>query len=170
MTVGITIKWLIPSSKTSQTSSFCGAEVSHILVCSRWWQLVLHPYTTQPLDLLLSRSGIVLHAALFFSPLCFPFSSISSLHCLFVCLPACLQVQILHKKLDFSHVTSRCGSKDNIKHVPGGGNVSSAGAEDASQSGGISAAALLMLCKRFLFLPSHRFNFHNRLNQFIKKH
>uniref|UniRef100_A0A672JJN0 Microtubule-associated protein n=1 Tax=Salarias fasciatus TaxID=181472 RepID=A0A672JJN0_SALFA len=33
------------------------------------------------------------------------------------------KVQIVHKKLDFSHITSRCGSKDNIKHVPGGGNV-----------------------------------------------
>ncbi|XP_034559559.1 microtubule-associated protein 4 isoform X2 [Notolabrus celidotus] len=33
------------------------------------------------------------------------------------------RVQIVHKKLDFSHVTSRCGSKDNIKHVPGGGKV-----------------------------------------------
>uniref|UniRef100_A0AAY5EZG3 Microtubule-associated protein n=1 Tax=Electrophorus electricus TaxID=8005 RepID=A0AAY5EZG3_ELEEL len=32
-------------------------------------------------------------------------------------------VQIVHKKLDFSHVTSRCGSKDNIKHTPGGGNT-----------------------------------------------
>ncbi|KAK2821897.1 hypothetical protein Q5P01_021962 [Channa striata] len=37
--------------------------------------------------------------------------------------PSKARVQILHKKLDFSHVTSRCGSKDNIKHVPGGGNV-----------------------------------------------
>ncbi|XP_055007994.1 microtubule-associated protein 4-like [Boleophthalmus pectinirostris] len=37
--------------------------------------------------------------------------------------PAKARVQIVHKKLDFSHVTSRCGSKDNIKHVPGGGNV-----------------------------------------------
>lgn len=35
------------------------------------------------------------------------------------------QVQILDKKLDLSNVQSRCGSKDNIKHVPGGGNVSS---------------------------------------------
>ncbi|KTF90254.1 hypothetical protein cypCar_00047406, partial [Cyprinus carpio] len=33
-------------------------------------------------------------------------------------------VQIVSKKLDYSHVTSRLGSKDNIKHVPGGGNVS----------------------------------------------
>ncbi|XP_035268442.1 microtubule-associated protein 4 isoform X1 [Anguilla anguilla] len=33
------------------------------------------------------------------------------------------KVQIVNKKLDFSHVTSRLGSKDNIKHVPGGGNV-----------------------------------------------
>ncbi|XP_039999642.1 microtubule-associated protein 4-like [Xiphias gladius] len=40
------------------------------------------------------------------------------------CAPAAkARVQIVHKKLDFSHVTSRCGSKDNIKHVPGGGNV-----------------------------------------------
>lgn len=34
------------------------------------------------------------------------------------------QVQILDQKLDLSSVQSRCGSKDNIKHVPGGGNVS----------------------------------------------
>ncbi|CAL8292220.1 unnamed protein product [Lota lota] len=27
------------------------------------------------------------------------------------------------RKLDFSHVTSRLGSKENLKHVPGGGNV-----------------------------------------------
>ncbi|KAG5268290.1 hypothetical protein AALO_G00210890 [Alosa alosa] len=32
-------------------------------------------------------------------------------------------VQIVSKKVDYSHVTSRLGSKDNIKHVPGGGNV-----------------------------------------------
>nr|XP_020480221.1 microtubule-associated protein 4-like isoform X4 [Monopterus albus] len=37
--------------------------------------------------------------------------------------PGKARVQIMHKKLDFSHVTSRCGSKDNIKHVPGGGKV-----------------------------------------------
>ncbi|XP_058620812.1 microtubule-associated protein 4 isoform X3 [Onychostoma macrolepis] len=33
------------------------------------------------------------------------------------------KVQIVSKKLDYSHVTSRLGSKDNMKHVPGGGNV-----------------------------------------------
>uniref|UniRef100_A0A8C4X666 Microtubule-associated protein n=1 Tax=Erpetoichthys calabaricus TaxID=27687 RepID=A0A8C4X666_ERPCA len=33
------------------------------------------------------------------------------------------KVQIVSKKIDYSHVTSRCGSKDNIKHIPGGGNV-----------------------------------------------
>ncbi|XP_016100012.1 microtubule-associated protein 4-like isoform X8 [Sinocyclocheilus grahami] len=33
------------------------------------------------------------------------------------------KVQIVSKKLDYSHVTSRLGSKDNIKHVPGGGNI-----------------------------------------------
>lgn len=29
------------------------------------------------------------------------------------------QVQILNKKVDVSKVTSKCGSKDNIKHKPG---------------------------------------------------
>ncbi|XP_069579429.1 microtubule-associated protein 4 isoform X3 [Brachyistius frenatus] len=33
------------------------------------------------------------------------------------------KVQIVSKKLDFSHVSSRLGSKDNLKHVPGGGKV-----------------------------------------------
>ncbi|XP_072116508.1 uncharacterized protein [Mobula birostris] len=33
------------------------------------------------------------------------------------------KVQIVNKKVDYSHVQSKCGSKDNIKHVPGGGNV-----------------------------------------------
>ncbi|XP_046704414.1 microtubule-associated protein 4 isoform X2 [Silurus meridionalis] len=33
------------------------------------------------------------------------------------------KVQIVSKKVDYSHVTSRLGSKDNIKHVPGGGNI-----------------------------------------------
>ncbi|XP_070812654.1 microtubule-associated protein 4-like, partial [Pituophis catenifer annectens] len=33
------------------------------------------------------------------------------------------KVQILSKKANYSHVQSKCGSKDNIKHVPGGGNV-----------------------------------------------
>lgn len=30
-----------------------------------------------------------------------------------------LQVQILNKKVDVSKVTSKCGSKDNIKYKPG---------------------------------------------------
>lgn len=34
-----------------------------------------------------------------------------------------LQVQILDKKVDFSSIQSRCGSKDNLKHTPGGGKV-----------------------------------------------
>ncbi|XP_054129135.1 microtubule-associated protein 4 isoform X1 [Melozone crissalis] len=33
------------------------------------------------------------------------------------------KVQIVSKKANYSHVQSKCGSKDNIKHVPGGGNV-----------------------------------------------
>ena len=35
-----------------------------------------------------------------------------------------LQVRIENKKLDFSRVTSKCGSKDNIRHTPSGGKVS----------------------------------------------
>lgn len=31
----------------------------------------------------------------------------------------CLQVQILNKKVDVSKVTSKCGSRVNIKHKPG---------------------------------------------------
>lgn len=34
-----------------------------------------------------------------------------------------LQVKILEKKLDLSNVQARCGSKDNLKHTPGGGKV-----------------------------------------------
>ncbi|EHH16404.1 hypothetical protein EGK_11682, partial [Macaca mulatta] len=34
------------------------------------------------------------------------------------------KVQIVSKKVSYSHIQSKCGSKDNIKHVPGGGNVS----------------------------------------------
>lgn len=33
------------------------------------------------------------------------------------------QIQILDKKVDFSNIQSRCGSKDNLKHTPGGGKV-----------------------------------------------
>ncbi|CDQ63605.1 unnamed protein product [Oncorhynchus mykiss] len=32
-------------------------------------------------------------------------------------------VEILDQKIDFSNVQSKCRSKDNIKHIPGGGNV-----------------------------------------------
>lgn len=34
------------------------------------------------------------------------------------------KVQIVSKKVNYSHIQSKCGSKDNIKHVPGGGSVS----------------------------------------------
>ncbi|MBN3308812.1 TAU protein, partial [Amia calva] len=37
--------------------------------------------------------------------------------------PCLFQVQIVQKKMDFTSVQSRCGSKDNIQHVPGGGNI-----------------------------------------------
>ncbi|XP_068091384.1 nascent polypeptide-associated complex subunit alpha, muscle-specific form-like isoform X5 [Hyperolius riggenbachi] len=36
------------------------------------------------------------------------------------------KVRIVNKKANYSHVQSKCGSKDNIKHVPGGGNVTNA--------------------------------------------
>lgn len=37
--------------------------------------------------------------------------------------PAQGKVQITNKKVDLSKVTSKCGSKDNIKHKPGGGDL-----------------------------------------------
>nr|XP_010588143.2 microtubule-associated protein 4 isoform X2 [Loxodonta africana] len=37
--------------------------------------------------------------------------------------PPAGKVQIVSKKMNYSHIQSKCGSKDNIKHVPGGGNV-----------------------------------------------
>lgn len=43
-----------------------------------------------------------------------------------------LQVQIVSKKVSYSHIQSKCGSKDNIKHVPGGGNVSMGSGQLAS--------------------------------------
>lgn len=45
-------------------------------------------------------------------------------HVVFHTLFWLLKVQIINKKLDFSSVQSKCGSKDNIKHIPGGGSVS----------------------------------------------
>lgn len=42
------------------------------------------------------------------------------------------QVQILDQKLDFGNVQARCGSKDNIKHTPGGGRVSKQGRSEVS--------------------------------------
>ncbi|KAG8443436.1 hypothetical protein GDO86_012011 [Hymenochirus boettgeri] len=36
------------------------------------------------------------------------------------------KVQIVSKRVNYSHVQSKCGSKDNIKHVPGGGNATNA--------------------------------------------
>ncbi|CAO2633459.1 Microtubule-associated protein 4 [Lemmus lemmus] len=37
--------------------------------------------------------------------------------------PPAGKVQIVSKRVSYSHIQSKCGSKDNIKHVPGGGNV-----------------------------------------------
>ncbi|XP_040913871.1 microtubule-associated protein 2 [Toxotes jaculatrix] len=34
-----------------------------------------------------------------------------------------LLIQILNRKVDFSHILSKCSSKDNLKHSPHGGNV-----------------------------------------------
>ncbi|TKS89413.1 Microtubule-associated protein tau [Collichthys lucidus] len=38
-------------------------------------------------------------------------------------ISAVTAVQILDQKVDYSNVQSKCGSKDNMKHAPGGGNV-----------------------------------------------
>jgi hypothetical protein len=59
-----------------------------------------------------------------FKPLCenFRLDVVSSLPFILqhlCCLFGCIQVQIQHKKVDLSKVTSKCGSKDNIKHKPG---------------------------------------------------
>ncbi|NXU85450.1 MTAP2 protein, partial [Xiphorhynchus elegans] len=51
-------------------------------------------------------------------------------------------VRILNKKIDFSDIQSRCGSRDNIKHSAGGGNVS-------------SMDNLASMCFESLFLPHH---------------
>lgn len=53
-----------------------------------------------------------------------------------------LQVQILDKKLDLSNVQARCGSKDNLKHTPGGGKVRNLDADGE-------------LKKNFFFLITH---------------
>ncbi|MBN3300413.1 DHX30 helicase, partial [Amia calva] len=42
--------------------------------------------------------------------------------CVSVTVRVC-EVQILNKKVDLSKITSKCGSKANIKHKPGGGEV-----------------------------------------------
>lgn len=44
--------------------------------------------------------------------------------CVLLLSPPPSQVQILDKKLELGTVQARCGSKDNIKHTPGGGKVS----------------------------------------------
>lgn len=41
----------------------------------------------------------------------------------FPCVCFSPQVQIQNKKVDISKVSSKCGSKANIKHKPGGGDV-----------------------------------------------
>uniref|UniRef100_A0A672JMQ8 Microtubule-associated protein n=1 Tax=Salarias fasciatus TaxID=181472 RepID=A0A672JMQ8_SALFA len=49
----------------------------------------------------------------------------SALYVIHVLLGGCENITqpILNKKVDVSKVTSKCGSKDNIKHKPGGGDV-----------------------------------------------
>lgn len=59
------------------------------------------------------------------------------------------QVHILHEKLDFSHVQSKCGSKDNLKHSPRGGHVCTTSlsppSSSSSKSSTTAAAALSVL-------------------------
>uniref|UniRef100_A0A8C5CLV9 Microtubule-associated protein n=1 Tax=Gadus morhua TaxID=8049 RepID=A0A8C5CLV9_GADMO len=42
---------------------------------------------------------------------------------LFFYFPAWLQIQIVSERADFSHVQSKCGSKNNLRHSPRGGHV-----------------------------------------------
>ena len=52
-------------------------------------------------------------------------------------------MQILNKKVDLSKVTSKCGSKDNIKHKPGElGNVLTVSVGSKALSDALSLCAL----------------------------
>lgn len=53
------------------------------------------------------------------------------------------QVEILNQKSDYSYVQSKCGSKDKIKHVPGGGNVSNSRDELNARVLSISAVMII---------------------------
>ncbi|NXY81289.1 MTAP2 protein, partial [Alcedo cyanopectus] len=61
-------------------------------------------------------------------------------------------VRILNKKIDFSDIQSRCGSRDNIKHSAGGGNVSST---DTLPDFLLSHNCLL-ICVSFVFVGGGR--------------
>uniref|UniRef100_A0A3Q3K573 Microtubule-associated protein n=1 Tax=Monopterus albus TaxID=43700 RepID=A0A3Q3K573_MONAL len=52
-----------------------------------------------------------------------PVNEVKTHRQILTCTCTCLQVQIVNKKLDITNVMSKCGSKDNIHHKPGGGKV-----------------------------------------------
>ncbi|NXG58920.1 MTAP2 protein, partial [Hemiprocne comata] len=61
-------------------------------------------------------------------------------------------VRILNKKIDFSDIQSRCGSRDNIKHSAGGGNVSSTD----TLSGFLLSNSSLFICITFFCVGGGR--------------
>ncbi|XP_063780635.1 microtubule-associated protein 4 isoform X2 [Pseudophryne corroboree] len=58
------------------------------------------------------------------------------------------KVQIVSKKVNYAHVQSKCGSKDNIKHVPGGGNVTNAAKPPSSSNLKPGGANVQILSKK----------------------
>ncbi|NWH69814.1 MTAP2 protein, partial [Piaya cayana] len=55
-------------------------------------------------------------------------------------------VRILNKKIDFSDIQSRCGSRDNIKHSAGGGNVSNVSVPARLRSPSLLSHSSLSIC------------------------
>ncbi|NWR35514.1 MTAP2 protein, partial [Tachuris rubrigastra] len=58
-------------------------------------------------------------------------------------------VRILNKKIDFSDIQSRCGSRDNIKHSAGGGNRSNVSAPMFCKSHFLPHHCSLLICTSF---------------------
>ncbi|NWS94994.1 MTAP2 protein, partial [Mionectes macconnelli] len=65
-------------------------------------------------------------------------------------------VRILNKKIDFSDIQSRCGSRDNIKHSAGGGNESNVSAPMCFKSHFLPHHCSLLICISFSIVGGGR--------------
>ncbi|NWQ61246.1 MTAP2 protein, partial [Neopipo cinnamomea] len=65
-------------------------------------------------------------------------------------------VRILNKKIDFSDIQSRCGSRDNIKHSAGGGNGSNVSAPMCFKSHFLPHHCSLLICISFSIVGGGR--------------